>query len=167
MNVSQWGIGQLMQLPDCCFGSRFEVVLGARVTAAATVYTISPMALPDKCVIWQASLFWPWFGTGAATILANVQVVLGDHLPIAAAEFNALEDVFPGAENYGGGQFIFRQPVNLTKLRKPIAAQGRRLIVSFTQTTTAMIDMLAAFVISSMPTEVPDCLLSGLDKSRM
>lgn len=161
MDVRNWPADQLMQLPDSCFGVRTEIVMAARLGAAATVYVISPMALPDRCVIWQVQVEYPPLGNAAAAVRVLVSLKFGDQLPVVAGTWGVLEDVFAGLDVIGGGHIVFRLPCNLTKLRKLVYPQGRRFVARFEQTTVLTTDAQICLVVSSVPTEVPDCLLSG------
>jgi len=167
MNVSQWGIGQLMQLPDCFFGSRFGVFVGLNFTAPGTNWDISEIAIPEKCVIWEVhASACPFMGT-----VADFRLALGDQLPTNTAMMDLLEPLLPGLGLQGAEPRQFSvggsMGVHLVNLRKPLVSMGRRLVLEVVMGAGDVTDMKVDIVVSSMPTEVPDCLLSGLDKSRM
>lgn len=160
MDVSRWGLGRIMQLPDHCFGRRWPVGVYASTGGTGTYYDISEAGLGDRCVVWQASY---WTG-GEATARLLVSLSLGDVLPVTDAEFDALEPVFSdlgrirlarrGIDLAGVGVFVS------FLMRLPVMAQGRRLVGRFEVLASALAPPAAVLTVSSIPREVPDCLLS-------
>jgi len=160
MDIRNWPLGQIMQLPDHCFGRKFPIILSNYSDNGVAHYAISEIGLPETCVLWEV---WFYSIVGDPGFEGNrggtVSVKLGDQLPATAAEFAALEDFFPEADEIVAGARVLRVSLNL-KLRKPYAAAGRRIIARFTGQALSKADMVLGLVFSSIPTEVPDCLLS-------
>lgn len=160
MNVRDWPLGQIMQLPDCCFGRRFTVSCSPPVAGPAAVWDISEVALPEVFVIWELSI---------VPSMANLEtcwfrLALGDQLPANAAQMLALPPLFmgmglPGPEprqiSLGWSNYI-----HLSRLKVPVSAMGRRLVVEAFPTVGVVGTGEVSIVVSSIPREVPDCLLS-------
>ncbi len=158
MDIRDWPNGGIMQLPDCCFGRRWPVVFGGVITApTSTVYYISELALPERCVLWELGV-----GSEGVTtklrMLTNYSFKVGDQLPATAAEFVAMEDMFPGCDEVLNGARIMRDGVVLRRLRVPIASAGRRVVLRVGVPGDENTFFVVGLVFSSFPTEVPDWL---------
>lgn len=160
MNIRDWPMGRIMQLPDNCFGQRWPVYVGSRTEASIPVYDISEAGLPERCVIWSLHAM----SIGLSLSFVNITLALGDALPTIAAEFNANETLF---RDLGVQVGVLRElrlvPSNLfgpVPMRKYIAAAGRRLICRFDPASATLTVCHVVVVVSAVPTEVPDCLLS-------
>jgi len=161
MDVRDFPMDWIMQLPDHCFGRRWPVSVGWPLSAAGTFYDISESGLPERCVIWEVLLNVISHGTNGLVV---VNLALGDVLPTTAAEFQANEMLLRDFGWYNLAQFNITagigDQVSLRNLRVPVMAAGRRLIgrcISGAQGSDAFLSI----VVSSMPTEVPDWLISG------
>lgn len=161
MDVRRWGLNQIMQLPDCCFGRRYLVSCSLNVLSAQRVWDISEVALPDRCVIWELMIR----GTTSPENIVDLRIALGDQLPTAVAMFNRLEPMFMGL----GRQAAEPRPMVVAggdlmhwdRLRLPVAAQGRRLVIEALTGELVVGNVLVGIVVSGLPTEVPDWLCSG------
>lgn len=160
MDIRNWPMDRIMQLPDHCFGRQWPVAVHALSQGVGVYFDISEAGLGDKCVIWQAM----YFVTGPFSSTTFVSLALGDVLPTTDAEFDALEPLFSDV----GRRLAGRRVVDLAGLglfvtipmRLPVAAQGRRLVGRFQVVLEAVGPPAAILTVSSMPREVPDCLLS-------
>ncbi|GAH71756.1 unnamed protein product [marine sediment metagenome] len=160
MDVRNWSMDQILMLPDHCFGRRWPVGVYADGVVANKYYDISEAGLGDRCVVWQAI----FYTTGADTTGLRISLSLGDQMPADDAEFDALEPLFSDLgrlfegrrfiDQGGGGQVIS------IPMRVPIQAQGRRLVGRFQIVWGSVMPPSAVIVVSSIPREVPDCLLS-------
>lgn len=166
MDVRDWPWDQIMQLPDCCFGRRFLVSCTQQGGAGVPLWDISEIAFPERCVIWEF-IFW---SEETATAVASFRVALGNQLPATVAMMDVLEPVFPGFGVQGPDP---RRIANvawgteaLRRLRLPIAAMGRKLVLEVTGVGVETPVVCVAVVVSSIPTEVPDCLVSEYLRSR-
>jgi len=161
MDVRDWPINQIMQLPDHCFGRRFSQIFRLTELTDTTKFYIHHLALPDVCVLWE---LWAWnfahYDQLTETWLDTIRfrLALGDVLPITGPQFAALEEIPLGA--YGVDEYL-GSCLHLTRLRLPVIAQGRRVVVAGTAILPSDALFNLALVFSSIPNEVPDCLLSG------
>lgn len=158
MDIRNWPIDQIMQLPDFCFGRRWAVGLGFTLAGAGAVYDISKLDLPDRIVIWGVAVV----SEGSPTATNHLGLALGDIVSTSDAEFNALEQLFRGiqAADNETGQFesVTVNADALPRIREPVITNGRKLIGRVIRHTGASVGCTVNLIISSIPTEVPDCL---------
>lgn len=160
MDIRDWGMDRIMQLPDWCFGRKWLVSVQATGSAIEVVFDISEYALPERCVIWQLQ-----YGVGGEqTARGFISLALADFLPASDAAFDASEILL---RDYGvtiAGRKIIPVSANggvaRIDLRMPIASAGRRLVGRLAETATATYYLWTTIVVSSVPTEVPDWLVS-------
>jgi len=164
MDIRNWPIDRIMQLPDCCFGTRYPVTLTYVGGITVGSFDISEMGLPDKCVLWEINLI------GFSQPVTNYwtcSLKLGDHLPAAVPDFAALANLHPSlGMNVAGNRLMFMpdsQSFNIRGIKIPIEAQGRRVVASFI-TSVEDNDLMCILIFSHMPTEVPEWLISGQAK---
>lgn len=166
MNIRDWPMGAIMQLPDCCFGRRFLVTCSIHTALPVAAYDISELALPEKAVVWEFFLR----GVGVAEAFAAVRLALGDQLPPSVAAMDALEPLFRGWGLQGPDPRIInidaRDQIDLRRLRMPLSTAGRRLILELVPGITGIKNAETGIVVSSIPTEVPDCLVSEYLRSQ-
>lgn len=160
MDISNWPIGRILQLPEHFFGRKFPVSCATVMFDVAPAWAISQLALPERCVLWDL-LFWEAWPEFYCT---GWRVALGDQLPTVAAEFDVLEALLPrvGAERPGAYRLEAQvySIIRLGPMKVPIAAAGRRLVCEFTGTEAKETQALVIGIFSSIPREIPDCLLS-------
>lgn len=165
MDVRNWALNQIMELPDECFGRRFPIILGdENQSDEGTWYHISEIGLPDICVLWHIHVAVDFMALSGVHPYLSFSLALGDQLPTTAAQFLAMESMFPESDEIVGGARVVHPPLNLP-LRKPYAAQGRRVVVRETAVSASPYQFTLALVFSSIPREVPDCLLPGTVRS--
>ena len=166
MDFRSWPLNKIMQLPDECFGSRWPIFFAGGVAAANTGYYISEMALPERCVIWELFIHLTSQG-GMAIENWDMDFIykLGDQLP-TAANLAAMETLFKGVDFIQAAEKTLRPFSGVLRMRMPVASSGRRICLAARNNDTEYVTGHTGLVISSVPTEVPDCLFSGKDKSR-
>jgi len=160
MDVSKWGLGRIMQLPDHCFGSRWPVGLAVVGSPAAGVFDITELALPEVCVIWELSA---WYDTAELGQM-YFELRLGDMVPTTWAEFQLNELLFRGVR-YGPGVNGYFHITSMTSidwrnLKMPVQSAGRRVILGVPAGVAIATRIQVVITVSSIPREVPDCLLS-------
>lgn len=160
MNIRDWPMDRIMQLPDWCFGRRWPVFLRSYAPNATPTYDISEVALPERCVFW-------WFGwdISAAELTRTLyRLALGDQLPTTEAQMSTLEPLFMGLGVQGAEpreiQTLKLEAEGGIPLRTPINTTGRRPVLETKGFGTNYIGARITLVVSSMPTEVPDWLVS-------
>ncbi len=160
MDIRQWPLNRIMQLPDHCFGRRWVVGNSEYLEAAAVRWRLLPSGLPEKFVIWEVHLKLQSDDETNGSFFVS----LGDVEPTSSAEFNALERLFSGLTMAGtrpGYMYVSNYtPVDLVNLKYPVDGAGRRFVLEIEQGAATSRVAIQQFVISAIPTEVPDCLLS-------
>lgn len=160
MDIRNWGLDQVMMLPDHCFGRRWPIGLQSFLEGAGAVFDVSEAALPERCIVWEVFVS----SVGAiGTTSAGFTLALGDQLPANVAAFNACELVFSGIDSRsrrGEIEVVSGAGFNIRNLRLPLAVSGRRFVGAFIRVLGSPVACHAIIVVSSIPKEVPDCLLS-------
>ena len=161
MDIRKWGLDRIMQLPDGCFGRRWPIIFSGTVTASAIAYYISEMALPERCVIWQLFAWTPIVGSlEPFNLNERFSYKLGDQLPNAAI-FASQEELFAAADMIVGGERSFYPFAGVLNLRQPVMSSGRRITIRVHNFSVITLLFCTGIVISSVPNEVPDCLVSA------
>ncbi|MBA7539132.1 hypothetical protein ES705_31411 [subsurface metagenome] len=159
MDISHWGWGKIMQLPDHLFGRRFMVSIMITAVKTASVWDISEIALPEKCVLWEFQLN---MGIGHENT-TRLSLALGDQLPTTNAQFMAMEPILHGLGVDGieprNIDFGADSCVITRWLRQNIDARGRRVVMELTAGAEAAAYANAQFIFSSVPRELPDWFL--------
>lgn len=144
-----------MRLPDCCFGTRWPISLQMEVVWGGDRWAMARMAGCDRIVIWDLWVY-AW---GAVATDVRLQLKLGHKLPGTFTEGEENVDLLASFGLPVGTQrrmegvtpLMLRWP----ELRKPIALQGRRLILYGDPIRRKPIHVWAGIVISEIPKEVP------------
>ncbi|GAH58066.1 unnamed protein product, partial [marine sediment metagenome] len=92
MDIRNWPMDRIMQLPDECFGRRFLVSCSLAYADAGSTFDISEIALPEACVLWSLNV--AWYNEDTAT--HYIRLALGDQLPATVAMMDALEPLISG-----------------------------------------------------------------------
>jgi len=161
MDIRDWPIDRIMQLPDWCFGRRWVISTIVRQEIIGQTWDISEISFPEVAVLWQLAVY-PHNVSGRE---CWVRLHLGLKLPETMAEMDPMPQLVPGLGNFEDGRRYIRVEeaagqFNLN-LRNVIEAHGRKLVMEGNAINTALLWVQAAVVISSLPKEVPDWLISG------
>lgn len=161
MDIRDWPLDQIMQLPDHCFGRRWPIVTSRNIAPTIIDEWLVKTSVPDKCVLWELS------ATSAplTTLGAYCKFALGDHEPANDAEFNAFERIIQGDLDNAtmeGAIYADRYCSLTIRMKNLLLPQGRRFAVqAHNPHATTTVPVTFFFIISSIPTEVPDWLLSA------
>lgn len=155
-DISNWGWGQLLELPDHLFGRRFPVGCFAIVGGVGSALNISEMALPEKAVIWGVSLCT----TTTAADQGRISMALGDHLPATTAEYDSFEQLLPDLGQRTGVRgdiYVYRNLcLAFRTLKVGIDTQGRRLVMRYQQIGVDLNVGQVSLIISSVPRSLPE-----------
>jgi len=129
-------------------------------------WDISEVPFPERCVIWEVVFLLGLNATGQPAF----RLAQGDQLPTTTAQMDALEPLlmgfgFQGAEPRTFG-FDRDAAYMRIPLRMPLSAGGRRLVLEVDGVTGSIAQVFVGVIVSSLPMEVPDCLLSANLKSQ-
>lgn len=161
MNISNWPIGRIMQLPDCCFGQKWLVTAEGYSANGARAWDMSELAYPDRMVLWEVNLCWVFSDDWGQ----RARIAMADVLPRTAGMMSANVPLLQGigiqgpeprfiySNIYGGNEKI--------SLRKYMEPQGKRLVIEAYSTAEHYLRIRVHTVVSSMPNEVPEWLISG------
>ena len=161
MDIRDWPIDRIMQLPDCAFGRRWWVGVHGQIPAAVSTFLMSEEVLPERYVIWEL------FVTNVCNKLDHevlIALSLGERLPATAAEFSTLNPMFPGLRDRATpSDFSCQSGTNLVipGIRKFKGEGSRKLVVSILTVGIEVLILDLGILVSSIPTEVPDWLCSG------
>lgn len=164
MDIRNWPINKVMQLPDWCFGRRWPVSVAVTLTGAAAVFDRSDPQLPDRFVVWEVVVMMPW----TASCSIEVALATGIELPPNTATFDQLPLLMPHIRSIAGTpgaidvNYLFLMSV--VKVRIPVENSGGHLIGRFIRTVGSSIGGQAIITISAIPKEGPDWIISGLVK---
>jgi len=161
MDITNWGIGRIMQLPDHLFGRKYVIGCGGILSGAGNIFPISSVALPEWTVIWELRV-WGYF---SASGLHGIKFALGDQVPADADSFLRFEQLFADV-GYGAGTpkdlyLDLNGSINITGLRMPVHTAGRRLVMEMTNIGAETILINSAMIISGIPREIPEWMLSA------
>lgn len=156
MDIRDWPMDRIMQLPDEAFGTRFSVLFSGVVPSLSTRFFISSIGLPNKCVLWEIFVgAHPDSGSGANPVM-TYGLGLGDQLVTDNVEMGRLENILTGIHESEFTISIFRQNLNLSRLRIPVIAQGRRVVLAARSRSVVQNDFVVGLVFSAIPNEIPD-----------
>lgn len=165
MNINQWPLGQIMQLPDHVFGQKWIVACELSQQTGSETWDISEIAFPEVAVFWQIGLYT----YNKSTTPIDFTVALGDQLPMSLAMINSLEPLVPGLGLQGAEPRDIMNPHEagqcVMDCKYVRQTAGRRLVLGMDTITLQYATVRVWVVCSSIPKEVPDCLLSDLVKS--
>jgi len=160
MNISQWPMSRIMQLPDFCFGRRWQVSCSAKGVVVGPNWDIAEIAFPEHIVLWELNLY----SVGSVTTAKTFRLALGDQLPTSGAMMDALEPFLPGLGITGPEPRLI-MPLHYGSLTGPmlrtnIHTAGQRLVLEVSADVTASDALVVIVIVSSLPTEAPDWLVS-------
>lgn len=160
MDVRNWAMDQIMQLPDNCFGQRWVIGLTSNVPNANAIFDICEAGLPEVCVIWEVC--YTCFGSIGMTL--DIGLALGDQPPATEAAYALLPSLMPEVVSRTSGrghqEILTNVEISIRRPRLVVASGGRRIVGRFIRVLGNAVGGQVALVVSSIPTEVPDCLLS-------
>lgn len=166
MDISNWPVGRIMQLPDWCFGNRWVVACDSGDYNVSDSFGIVRTGVPDRCVIWEIFVSQ----VGATSGLVRFELGWADQLVTTSAQWTALQKMFPCQGQQDRVDFRFGclgdAPWHINGLRLVSPAAGLRPAIRNDGSGSTGITAQACFVISSLPKEVPDWLISGQGRFR-
>lgn len=150
-----------MQLPDSCFGRRWPVIIGAMCPGELDNFAYSTVALPEHAVLWEMTFSRQWIDLGVALMGIGIGLAIGDQLPTTIEQYNNQQPLFPYQGYTDGRAYMVGAQTIMRSMKFPVETAGRRLIAYFKNEATTATWMCVHTVWSSIPTEVPDWLISG------
>lgn len=165
IDVRNWGVDKIMQLPDHAFGRRYLILTRQFVAAASTVRWMVRNPLPERFVLWSIRM-------GAfvdASAKSSMRYALGSQDPADAAAFNAMEPLFRGDFDATATTTEITLPsleVRVMDMRMPVESKAQQFVVEMKNIgSTSSATPTIEFLISSFPRTVPKWLLYQRDES--
>jgi hypothetical protein len=159
MNIKDWPLDQVMQLPDHVFGRRFPLVFKGQVGSGAAEFAMSGLSLPDRAVLWEVDILGSTTSAQGARSVYGAGFAFATKLPTSTAEFAALPQFLPGSDILASGVPVFFLPTHMHNIRFPVAAMGQNVAVMAQNIGTLTINWIVTTIWSGIPNEVPDCVL--------
>ena len=165
MNIQNWGIGQILQLPDHAFGRQYPIWV-ARISASGGAgRDISEIGFPNVAVVWGFG-WWVWTPyTEANKAEARIKLGLANDLPATAAAMDRLQPLFPGLGDHGAAlRDIYIGDAGSSMwipMRTVLNAQGQKLVIEVDAASNTDVRVMVCVVVSSVPREVPDWMISA------
>lgn len=161
MDISSWGLGEIMQLPDHVFGERFVISTTVNMVQLASAWDISEVAFPENAVIWE-------FGLIVSQVAGQrtwCRVALGDQLPTTPFIMTALDPLIMGLGEQGADPraifFTNNSGYHVVNIRKALRSAGRRLVLEVRGVHEKIYEVTCFVVVSAIPRSVPDWLHLG------
>lgn len=162
MDVSRWPLHRIMALPDWCFGRRWWVGTYIGLSDGKWNIVIAEENLPDKFVVWGL-LFCGRSVEMTEAFRFSVRLV--DQVTPGVA-FTSNEDLLFKGISDGRMQYEFYFQPNSTVWipaeRQIIESRGRKIAIMGNGDQTNTAETTLGVLISGIPKEVPDWVVSGL-----
>ncbi len=162
MDVSKWSIDRIMQLPDWCFGKRWWVGTYVGPAADEVNYFLIPESVPDVFVLWDVLIMATGQGEAKA---CNLALVLCPQVPDATT-LQTCRQLIRGFSDPKQFYHMHLPPLgtihigpmrNIIEARNDKIGGGFKIVGGPTPTENQV-----ACLISGIPREVPDWVVSGL-----
>jgi len=161
MNIEKWSIAKRMYLPDWCFGPRWPLIITGSLAAGITEFRESDVALPDKWVLWELEVtIWPSTDVYADRLFQSA-ISMGPKVAASDAAFKAYETILFGSMYMSGGVKTINGPYVMRRIRMGFNAKGRKICTRVRNVAGVTTTYSIILVVSSLPKEVPDWLISG------
>ena len=162
MNIKKWPLWRIMQLPDWCFGPRWWIGDMVATTAAAAKYFYFSDLPPDVFVVWDVIVSQG--GYVAATRL-DFTLCLCAQAPVSG-DIKKLTRLLRQFGMPGQAYDMHFPPNTLSHLgpmRTVVEAQNNGIGgVMILPNETGNCENTVAVLLSAIPKEVPDWVVSGL-----
>jgi len=166
VDISKWSSDEILRLPDYVFGRRFPIFCSLKAGSATWVCDISEVGFPDRCVLWQVSVWAMIYGS----LDIYVRMGLSDSVAVDDAEFLTFMPLLHGF----GFQGDEPRQVNLSAGSSVLSfgckvildTGGRRLVGCSLSGAAGIYRVQIVAVVSSVPKEIPDWVFSGQVKSQ-
>lgn len=165
MNIQDWSIGQVLQLPDHVFGRRYPIWVEAYSASGGAHREISEVGFPNVAVIWGFG-WWVWTPyTVDDKAECRIKLGVANALPATPAEMLRIQPLFPGlGEHMAELRDIWMGDAGAAiwiPMRTVFDAQGQKLVIEVDASSNTNVRVQVGVVVSSIPKEVPDWMISA------
>jgi len=161
MDIRNWPMERIMQLPDWCFGRRWLISKNGGATVGVPQYFISQESFAEKGVIWAMFVNT---NTTAALNRLNIGLAYADVVPVDNLTFMAKQPVFSGLRETNTMIDICvngQQTMYWSNIRKSTEPPARKMAICTQSFGGGAVNFVIGLVVSGVPKEVPDWLISG------
>lgn len=162
MDVRRWPLDKIMQVPDWCFGRRWWIGTYIGTAAAAVTYFTIEDRVPDRFVVWSLI-----YNGSKWTAVTGIELAL--RLAGKAADVDGFwksPRLFQQIAQENRAYEFFhcaKTGLYLQNMRTVHEARGLRVCGAVKHIDeTATCENMCALLISAVPKEVPDWVVSGL-----
>jgi len=162
MDISKWPLDKIMALPDWCFGKKWWVGTNLGGAAGETSYWIVEESVPDVFVLWDV-LITNAEATGQTR--TDISIRLCRQAPTGAniKKFRRLLRGMSQTTLMFELQLPKNVNIHLGPMKNLIEARNDKIGGAFKRyNATAAQEAQIAFLISGIPREVPNWVVSGL-----
>jgi len=162
MDISNWPDHKIMMLPDWCFGRRWWVGSYAGSTTGVVQYVCSEENLPDKFVVWGVLIA---FQSPSCLQAMRVTIRLARNSADITENATTLERLCKGISSHKI-MYEFFVPQNglvwVNDIRTIHESKDRRIAFAANGDQAIAYEGTIGVLISGVPREVPDWVVSGL-----
>jgi len=162
MDISNWPNYKMMMLPDWCFGQRWWIGSYAGNTTGKIYHWCAEENLPDKFVVWGILLC---FMSPADAQAMRVTIRLARDTAAITADVKGCERLCKGVSSHKIQYELFANQNGVTwinNLRIIVESKDRKLGFVTNGDQAIAYEGTVGVLISGVPREVPDWVVSGL-----
>ena len=156
MDIRDWPIDKIMQLPADAFGQRIVYLFSDQVVGAATKFLLSRLSLPDRAVLWGIDFAAYGSTNPGLTGIMGYTLSFAQRDITGVAEFISLPELVPGSQEIVSFVPTVRGPLAFRDLKMFIEPQGAKLALRAINVGAETARFTVSVVISSIPNEIPD-----------
>lgn len=162
MDVSKWQLDRIMELPDWCFGKRWWVGVNIGTALGEAVPFIIEESVPDVFVLWDLIVLSA-VAEGQTRTDLTIRLCREAPTTVNVKTFRRLMRGLSQPQNMFEVQLPADLHIHLGPMRNLVEARNDRIGGLFKRlNATATQEAQIAFLISGIPKEVPDWVVSGL-----
>lgn len=162
MNILNWPEYKIMMLPDWCFGRKWWIGEYMGSTTGRIYYRLGEEQLPDWFVLWGVLVCCR---SPNCLEALRLTIRLGDHTPASVTDAQKMERLL---KKISIPSIVYELYVNqngviwINDQRQIMESKGRRLALVSNGNQAINYEMTVGVLISAVPREVPNWVVSGL-----
>lgn len=160
IDIRNWPIDQIMQLPDEAFGQKWQIITNEQVAGGATDVWMASEKVPDTIVLWEIRVH----GIRTSIPAGGFKFAIADQIPADEDAFDLGERIFKGSldNTVEEGMINYGNPDSalVIPMRKHVVMGGKRFTVWFKNTAGNVNETTVMFLISSIPRSLGEWMLS-------
>ena len=166
MDIRNWPINKVMQLPEHTFGRRFVVGLCALSAGENPAWDIAEAPLPERCVLWEVRTILDTTNN----VIEHFRLGLAMRIPLSVAQMNEAEPLLASVGRQGPEpreivHFNYTE-LHLNRLKIPFESGGRKPVLEVVSAGAGSGQIQVFLTFSSFPSEVAEWLVLGPGSKR-